>query len=75
MQWFRTVHDQRAHAELLALIHDAALSSEDTLSSVHGLRWCIEFREHAELRRAMLSDGAWSREHMLSFVQKFGTVR
>ena len=33
---------------------------------------CVKFREHAELLRTMLWEGACSTLHMLSYVQSFG---
>ena len=35
----------------------------------------IKFRGHAKLCRAMVSNGAWYRELLLSFAYSFGTVR
>ena len=49
--------------------------AEHMISSVQRLGRRIKFRGHAKLCRAMVSNGAWYRELLLSFAYSFGTVR
>ena len=38
---------------------------------MHEVRQCIQFIENAKIGRAMLSNGVWSRKHILSELHAF----